>query len=78
MWLFLMVSRVGLQCVIVVFPDHTHIHFKKARTRAKFYVILTSLNYVHSLHCTLLLTTSIIDRAPECIIHVSKAKKAVH
>ena len=25
MWLFLMVQLVGLQCVIVVFPDHTHI-----------------------------------------------------
>ena len=23
-WLFLMVTWVGLQCVIVVFPDHTH------------------------------------------------------
>ena len=27
MWLFLMVSWVGLQCVIVVFPDHTHLLF---------------------------------------------------
>ena len=25
LWLFLMVPRVGLQCVIVVFPDHTHL-----------------------------------------------------
>ena len=24
MWLFLTVPWVGLQCVIVVFPDHTH------------------------------------------------------
>ena len=24
LWLFLMVPLVGLQCVIVVFPDHTH------------------------------------------------------
>ena len=24
-WLFLIVSWVGLQCVIVVFPDHTHL-----------------------------------------------------
>ena len=24
MWLFLMVPWVGLQCVIVIFPDHTH------------------------------------------------------
>ena len=24
LWLFLTVPWVGLQCVIVVFPDHTH------------------------------------------------------
>ena len=24
MWLFLKMPRVGLQCVIVVYPDHTH------------------------------------------------------
>ena len=28
MWLFLMVPCVDLQCVIVVFPDHTHLLFK--------------------------------------------------
>ena len=27
MWLFLAVPWVGLQCVIVVFPDHTHLRF---------------------------------------------------
>ena len=27
LWLFLTVSLVGLQCVIVVFPDHTHLLF---------------------------------------------------
>ena len=26
-WLFLTMHWVGLQCVIVVFPDHTHLHF---------------------------------------------------
>ena len=25
LWLFLTVRWVGLQCVIVVFPDHTHL-----------------------------------------------------
>ena len=29
MWLFLTVPWVGLQCVIVVFPDHTHFLFKR-------------------------------------------------
>ena len=28
MWLFLTLSWVGLQCVIVVFPDHTHLLFQ--------------------------------------------------
>ena len=28
LWLSLAVPRVGLQCVILVFPDHTHLHFK--------------------------------------------------
>ena len=27
LWLFLTVLWVGLQCAIVVFPDHTHIFF---------------------------------------------------
>ena len=27
LWPFLTVSWVGLQCVIVVFPDHTHLFF---------------------------------------------------
>ena len=27
LWLFLTVPWVGLQCIIVVFPDHTHLHF---------------------------------------------------
>ena len=27
LWLFLMVPLVGLQCVMVVFPDHTHLLF---------------------------------------------------
>ena len=29
LWLFLEVPRVGLRCVIVVFPDHTHFIFGK-------------------------------------------------
>ena len=27
LWLFLTVPWLGLQCVIVVFPDHTHLPF---------------------------------------------------
>ena len=29
LWLFLTVSWVGMQCVIVVFPDHTHLFFER-------------------------------------------------
>ena len=29
MWLFLTVPLVCLQCVVVIFPDHTHLHFVK-------------------------------------------------
>ena len=32
LWLFLMVPWVGLQFVIVVFPDHTHLLFEVAQT----------------------------------------------
>ena len=28
LWLLLTLLWVGLQCVIVVFPDHTHLHFE--------------------------------------------------
>ena len=30
-WLFLAVPWVGLQCIIVVFPDHTHLPFSNER-----------------------------------------------
>ena len=35
LWLFLMVPLVGLQCVIVVFPDHSHLLFAKGHCRLK-------------------------------------------
>ena len=33
LWLFLTVPRVGLQCLIVVFPDHTHLLLKGIKLR---------------------------------------------
>ena len=33
LWPFLTVPWVGLQCVIVVFPDHTHLLFYKQTSR---------------------------------------------
>ena len=32
-WLFLAVSWVSLQLVIVVFPDHTHLLFSKSKSK---------------------------------------------
>ena len=40
MWLFLAVAYVGLQCVIVVFPDHTHLIFVQQCTWRAFYLIV--------------------------------------
>ena len=34
LWLFLTVPWVGLHCVIVVFPDHTHLLYDSLDTRA--------------------------------------------
>ena len=34
LWLFLPYPWLGLQCVIVVFPDHTHLHFGTKRNLA--------------------------------------------
>ena len=31
LWLFLMVPWVGMQCVILAFPDHTHFLFAKSK-----------------------------------------------
>ena len=36
LWLFLTVARVGLQYVIVVFPDHTHLLFAQSEARVSF------------------------------------------
>ena len=45
MWLFLIVQWIGLECEIVVFPDHTHllfyIIFKTTHSTKR--IILTSL-----------------------------------
>ena len=41
LWLFLMLPWVGLQCVIVVFPDHTHLLFDRQmhkKTKAKYFI----------------------------------------
>ena len=38
-WLFLVVSRICLQFVIVVFPDHSHSQFSSARIRRVKYIL---------------------------------------
>ena len=40
LWLFLTMSWVDLQCVIVIFPDHTHLPFCKNRATEKGRYIL--------------------------------------
>ena len=40
LWLFLTVSWVCLQCVILVFPDHTHLLFSIFRERNKIVFFL--------------------------------------
>ena len=59
LWLFLAVPWVGLQCVIVIFPDHTHLLFKslfapeiclmshEVRHNAKKYNIFRSFFYFY-------------------------------
>ena len=41
MWLFLTVPWVGLRCVILVFPDHTHLLF----SNVKIQYIIAMINY---------------------------------
>ena len=49
LWLFLTVPWFGLQCTIVVFPDHTHVLFAYSSTgngwqfRLKFYWLLMTI-----------------------------------
>ena len=42
LWLFLTMPCVGLQCVIVVFPEHTHLHFRLSgyKKHGPVYVIM--------------------------------------
>ena len=42
-WLFLTVPWVGLQCVNVVFPDHTHLLFLLQKRNIKF--LLHNMGY---------------------------------
>ena len=47
LWLFLRVTWVGLQCVIVVFPDNTHLLFHFGRYTIRY----TVGNHILRLHC---------------------------
>ena len=65
LWLFLTVPWVGLQCVIVVFPDHTHLLFYSTYFRK-----MNSLNLDQALalgpNCL-----QIPDRSPNCL-HIER------
>ena len=64
LWLFLTVPWVGLQCVIVVFPDHTHLLFKVSLMRLKW-LKLASLTQEFA-HLTLSLTIRFCDEDVFC------------
>ena len=49
MWLFFKVPWVGLQCVIVVFPDHTHLLFGVT-------TIVRLCNVLYNTVCTMQIT----------------------
>ena len=48
LWLFLTVPWVGLQCVIVVFPDHTY--FLKVKTKSPKF---ETTKYTFKFSCTI-------------------------
>ena len=43
LWLFLTMQWVGLQCVVVVFPDHIHLLFKQAFTLERILLTIIQL-----------------------------------
>ena len=57
MWLFITVPWVGLQCVIVVFPDHTHI--LKWKIRYLLPLTLAVLQYLSQV--TILLVLGLLE-----------------
>ena len=64
MWLFLAVPWVSLQCVIVVFPDHTHlmfyIDFGDTGTVTEFGEILQQILKLRYVRCIKLFITSLV------------------
>ena len=46
-WLFLTVPWVGLQCVIVVFPDHTHLLFASSRLSDATVLFPSTRHFIH-------------------------------
>ena len=45
LWLFLTVLWVGLQCVIVLFPDHTHLLFENSSPGLLLYYTGSFMDY---------------------------------
>ena len=62
LWLFLMVLWVGLQCVIVVFPDHTHLLFGFNNMSQTVYETKHSIEEgLKKMKCMVMLQYSIFD-----------------
>ena len=49
LWLFLTVPLVGLQCVIMVFPDHTHFLFNSFLLSQRYSLMCGIVTNVHLL-----------------------------
>ena len=63
MWLFVAVPWVDLQCVVVLFPDHTHLLYETHET-VIFYILLIVGNEWYSSSCF-----SVIFRIPSMHWH---------
>ena len=66
MWLFLVVSRVGLQCVIVVFPDHTHLLSERVGCFTLFVFLV-----VCNCYCSVALPFGVVGWSSVCYCGIS-------
>ena len=66
LWLFLAVLLFGLQCVIVVFPDHTHLMFY-----IDFSGSGTATCFVETMFCSTVTTTITVRKCLTFIRHWS-------
>ena len=71
MWLFLAVPWVGLQCVIVVFPDHTHLPFYYRNGKKQFLSIKISGEILD-----ILISKDFLDSISTLVLHRALSSRA--